>query len=138
MPKELFHGSCHCGKIKFEANIDLAQGSGKCNCTFCRKNSYWSIKVPLEDFRLLEGEDSISKYSNNSQIGAYIFCKHCGSMPFALTVPSEWTKEGASIKVSSFDDMTVQEMNSMPISYYNGLDNTWSPITDPEIIKTMY
>ena len=138
MSKKLFHGSCHCGKIKFEANIDLAQGSTKCNCTFCRKNSFWSVKVPKKDFELISGEDSFTKYSSNSQIGDYIFCKVCGSMLFGLTKLSEWTKEGATINVSSLDDITIEEMNSIPIKYYEGKSDTWAIITDPEVIKTLY
>jgi hypothetical protein len=138
MSKKLFHGSCHCGKIKFETNIDLSVGSSKCNCTFCRKYSNWNIKVSPENFKLLEGDDSITKYANRSEIGYYAFCKHCGSLPFGLSKKTDWTDEGASIKVSSFDDMSIAEMNSMPMTYYNGLDNTWSLITDPEIIKTLY
>lgn len=138
MSKKLFHGSCHCGKIKFQVNIDLAQGSGKCNCTFCFKNSFWSVKVPTEDFRWIEGKDFQTKYSNNPQIGDYIFCKHCGTMPFGITVKSEWTQEGASIRLASLDDISIAELNSLHITYSNGRDNTWSEITDPEIIKTMY
>jgi hypothetical protein len=138
MTKKLFHGSCHCGKIKFEANLDLTQGTSKCNCTFCRKNSYWSIRTTMEDFKLLEGYDSIVKYANNPHIGYYAFCNHCGTMPFGVSQKTDWTVEGASIKVSSLDDISIQEINSMPIKYYNGIDNSYTPITDPEIIKTMY
>jgi hypothetical protein len=138
MSKKLFHGSCHCGKIKFTANLDLAQGTSKCNCTFCRKNSYWSVKVKSEDFELVESQDSSTKYANKPQIGYYVFCNHCGSMPFGITAKSDWTEEGASIKVSSLDDISIEELSTTPINYYNGLDNTWAVITDPEIIKTLY
>jgi hypothetical protein len=138
MSKKIFHGSCHCGKIKFQANLDLTKGSGKCNCTFCRKNSYWSIKTSLEDFKLLQGQDSITEYSNNRDFGYYVFCKHCGTMPYGISTKTEWTQEGPSIKISSLDDMSTEEMNSLSIQYYHGIDDTWHTITDPEIIKTMY
>ncbi len=138
MSKKIFHGSCHCGQIKFEANLDLAQGSSKCNCTFCRKNSYWSIRTSLEDFKLVEGQDSQKEYVNNPHIGYYVFCNHCGTIPYGISKKTEWTKEGVSIRVQTLDDITVEEMNSMPIVYLNGRDNTWSPITEAEIIKTLY
>mgnify|MGYP003376882879 CR=1 FL=1 len=30
------HGSCLCGDVQFEVEVDLAQGS-RCNCTICTK-----------------------------------------------------------------------------------------------------
>jgi hypothetical protein len=138
MSKKLFHGSCHCGKIKFQANIDLSKGSGKCNCTFCFKNSFWSYKATTEDFKWIEGQDSSTKYSSNPMIGEYIFCNICGTMPFGITKDSEWTKAGASIRLATLDDISLAELNSIPITYTHGRDDSWTEITDPEIIKTMY
>lgn len=138
MLKKLFHGSCHCGKIKFQANLDLTQETIKCNCTFCRKNSNWNIKVKDEDFKILEGQDYFSKCSSDPQIGEYIFCKLCGNMPFGITKKSEWTEKGASIKISSLDDISANELTLFKVNYYNGKDDTFTPINDPEEIKTMY
>jgi hypothetical protein len=138
MSKKLFHGSCHCGKVKFQANLDLTQETVKCNCTFCRKYSWWQTKIDRKGFELLEGKDSINEYSNDRSIGFFAFCKNCGTFVFADSNKTEWTEDAICVTLGCLDDVNIKELSQAPVSYYNSKDDSYSSITDPEEIKTMY
>ena len=76
-------GACHCGRIKYEAEIDPAKVL-ICHCTDCQSLSGSAfrtvVRVPTNAFRLLSGEPKI--YVKQAQSGAKLaqaFCAECGS-----------------------------------------------------------
>ena len=126
MAKKTFRGSCHCGRIKFEADIDLAKGTGKCNCTSCWKKRWWSVRVQPESFRALGGQEEMSAYQPGSETGHRGFCKHCGVIPYGWVPAAEWN-DGAyvSVNVAALDDLDPAELAAAPVQYMNGRDNDW-------------
>src|SRR4051812_16898326 len=73
-----YHGSCHCGKLRFEADIDLAAGTGKCNCTYCFKARSWKAFVKPPAFRLVSGADDTIAYHKQEQASMKHHCRACG------------------------------------------------------------
>ncbi len=95
-------GSCQCGAITFEAEIDPKQVN-ICHCTDCQafSGSAFRVSVPAaaKDFKLLSGEPkAYVKTAESGNKRVQMFCPTCGSHLY--TVPSE-TDKGASTASAS-------------------------------------
>lgn len=80
-------GHCHCGHLRFEADVDPAQVS-ICHCTDCQTltGTVFRVSVPArkEDFRLLSGEPK--RYVKTAESGnkrVQAFCPECGTPIYA-------------------------------------------------------
>ena len=131
MSKKLFHGSCLCKKIQFEANIDLSQNSQKCNCTFCRKSHLWGMKIDPTDFKLTSGEESMQTFAPKDHFQNF-FCPTCGFTTHRHNNTSAWAGESVLVNLTALDDISLDEINSIPVTYIDGKANTWAPIMDLE------
>jgi len=80
-------GSCHCGQITFEAEIDL--GAVRiCHCTDCQTLSGTAFRVtvhtPVANFALRTGSPKIYiKTAENGNRRAQAFCPECGTPLYA-------------------------------------------------------
>lgn len=77
------HGTCHCGRITYEAEVDPDKVS-LCNCADCQVLSGTAYRVsapvPAEDFHLLTGRPKV--YVKTAESGTrrrQSFCENCGT-----------------------------------------------------------
>lgn len=119
-----YHGSCHCGAVRFEADVDLAQPTYRCNCTICSRNRFWAAVIKPDRFRLLEGRTNLQQYLFNSMQNEHYFCRTCGVRPYGIGNSPE---AGAviGVNIGCLEDATPEELAIAPITYCDGRHDNW-------------
>jgi hypothetical protein len=124
--KKTYTGSCHCGAVLFEADIDLSAGTFKCNCEMCTKTRMWGAIAKPDSFRLLAGEADLIDYRPDSI--HHVFCRHCGVRSFAWGDDPALGGKFYAVRVSCLEGLDIDELVNASITYFDGRnDNYQSP-----------
>lgn len=127
MALETYTGSCHCGAIRYKADIDLAAGSNRCNCSYCRKVRAWfAFARGTNSFRVIE-DAGISHYrwtppGRAEPALTYAFCRTCGVRMFARGELESLGGVFHAVSVPTLD-LTPEQLAAIPVRYVNGRDN---------------
>ena len=133
--KRTYHGSCHCRAVAFEADIDLAKGTGKCNCSFCWKQRMWkTAPITPDDFRLLSGSESLGDYAVTGDLGEqhHRFCLHCGIATHNHGTMPMLGGPFVMVHVAALDDLSPEDLLDAPVRHADGLHDAWHNEPDEE------
>ena len=123
-----YRGSCHCGAVKFEADLDLTQSSYRCNCSICPRTRFWPAVANADGFRLVSGESEMTQYLFNTKKNFHYFCKHCGVRAFGVGNDTPMGKM-YGVNLGCLDDISDQELSQIPITYVDGHNDQFAPPT---------
>jgi hypothetical protein len=118
-----FHGSCHCGAVRFTVDAPITEGY-TCDCSLCSKKNALMANVHESKLRITQGEDKLGLYQWNARIAKHYFCTVCGIYPFhkKRSMPDHY-----GVNLKCLDDIDLSALTIRP-GKGNGRD---MPIVDP-------
>ncbi|MBN8554337.1 MAG: GFA family protein [Deltaproteobacteria bacterium] len=101
-------GGCHCGKVRYEVEINLDKALS-CNCSVCEKRGSLLGFAPEINFTLVSGEKDLQDYQFNKKVIHHLFCKNCGILPFGKAIGPDGTKMVA-INLRTIDGVDLKKL----------------------------
>ena len=123
---QTYAGSCHCGVVRFEAQLDLTAPTYRCNCSICSRTRFWAAIVAPEAFRLVSGQEALTQYLFHSRRNEHYFCRHCGVRAFGIG----HTPDGQRIygvNVGCLEEVPPEVLAAIPIVHVDGRHDRSGP-----------
>jgi hypothetical protein len=115
-----YRGACHCGAVRFEADLDLTQPTFRCNCTICRRTRFWAAVARSEGFRVVSGNDQLTQYLFGRKRNEHYFCRHCGVRAFGVGNDTPIGKM-VGVNPGCLENLSDEELATVPVTYVDGL-----------------
>lgn len=110
-----YKGSCHCGRVAFEVEGDLA-GVADCNCSICSRMGSLHWFVPRDHLQLLTPEENLATYTFGAATIRHHFCPVCGIHPFGEGVDPSGIRR-AAVNVRCLEDV---DLSSLSVKHFDG------------------
>lgn len=119
-----YTGSCHCGRVRFEVELELDRVR-VCDCSICRRRGALIRRVPESALRILTPLDDLTLYQWHTRTARDYFCPTCGILPFRR--PRALTAEEAQAGMQPFHGWAVNvrcldgvELDGIPLERVHG------------------
>lgn len=77
--REKHTASCHCGTIELELTLPRGiEDPRRCDCSMCRRRGAIVASVPLENLRIVKGQEALRLYQFGTRTAQHFFCSVCG------------------------------------------------------------
>jgi hypothetical protein len=122
--KRTHQGSCHCGAVRFECDLDLQTDSSKCNCSVCQKGRFWKAIVRAGDMRVLAGEEMLTEYRFASHSNRHLFCRRCGIKPFGRGHLPD-IGDFYAVSITCLDTASDADLAAAGVQFEDGRHDDW-------------
>src|SRR5688572_4998602 len=102
-----YTGSCHCGAVQFEVDLDLTNGVSRCNCSICTRTAVSSAMARPDAFRVTRGEAAIGTYEWGAKLSTRYFCQQCGIHCFGRGHLAELGGDYVAVNVNCLETVDV-------------------------------
>jgi hypothetical protein len=131
MAMKKYSGGCHCGAVRFEAELDLAAGTNRCNCSICTKARAWFVFVKAPRFRELSGANAQTEYQwippgKPAPFLHYYFCRTCGIRSFGYGEHESFGGRFYFVSIAALEGVDSEELAAAPIRYVDGRHDRFS------------
>jgi hypothetical protein len=109
------NGSCHCGKVKFEVEMETKEALS-CNCSICQRKGTLLAFVGATHFNLLSGKDNLTDYQFGKKSIHHTFCSTCGVTAFA----SGKMPDGSPVMAINVRCLENIDLDGMVIKNFDG------------------
>lgn len=113
MSAKTYSGSCHCGAVRYDVELDLSQPVITCNCSMCTRMGSILSFVPAAQFHLRSGEDKLTDYQFNKKVIHHLFCSTCGIRSFARGAMPDGSPIVA-VNVRCLDGVELDRLETRP------------------------
>lgn len=108
-----YRGSCQCGAVSYEVDIDL-DNAITCNCSRCRRLGSVLAFTPRANFDLKSGAESLTEYQFNRNQISHLFCKICGIQSFAYGAMPDGSPV-AAVNANCLDDVDARAIPAQAV-----------------------
>lgn len=106
------NGGCHCGAVRYEADVDLSAPVIECNCSHCQIKGFLLAFLPVAAVTVT-GEEHLTEYRFNTHKIEHVFCSRCGVQPFGRGTAPDGTATVA-LNVRTLDGIDLSALSRVP------------------------
>ena len=110
-----YTGSCHCGKVRYEAEGEI-KGAIACNCSICSRKGSLLWFIPRSQLKLLTPEEDASAYLFNEHLIRHRFCATCGIHPYGEASDPE----GNAVAAVNVRCLEGVDLDALKVTHFDG------------------